>query len=212
VDKGRALAVAALIIAGPQGLVEGAPVVMPSGIRATVCIVASPALTEHLRWSRSVMPEVNAIWERYGVHVRHVDHFNDSCNRCVVVKSDLEAMPRKQAADGALAWVPFVAGRARRAIYVRISRTIALAGTVGKKDAVLTSLLTEKLLARTLAHELGHILLDDRAHVEHGLMRARYDVGDVLAEPDFYTLSASQRARLASTLFGTGAPLSDSRR
>jgi hypothetical protein len=204
-DSRCALAVAALVMAGFHGIAEAAPGVAPTGTNVTVCVVASPALTERLRWSQSVLPEVNAIWERYGVHVRHVSRYDDSCNRCVVVKSDREAGPNELLADAALAWVPFVEGRARRVVYVRISRIARIAGTIGKKDAAFTSLLTEKLLARSLAHELGHILLNDRDHVEHGLMRARYRARDLLSEPAIYTLSASQRTRLAGNLFGVDA-------
>lgn len=204
-DSRRALAVAALVMAGFHGIVDAAPGGAPTGMSATVCIVASPALTEHLRWSQSVLPEVNAIWARYGVQVRRVDRYDDSCSRCVVVKSDEEARPDERPTDAALAWVPFVEGRARRAVYIRISRIVLLARTIGKKDTGLTSLLAEKLLARALAHELGHILLNARDHDEDGLMRARYHARDVLSEPVVYTLSASQRARLAGALFGIDA-------
>jgi len=206
-DSRRALTVAALVLAGFHGIADAAPGGSPTGMSAKVCIVASPVLTERLNWSQSVLPEVNVIWERYGVHVRHVERYDDSCSRCVIVKSDLEAGPNDQSSDAALAWVPFVEGRARRVVYVRISRIVLLARTIGKYDAIFTSLLSEKLLARALAHELGHILLNDRDHVEEGLMRSRYRARDLLSEPAVYTLSAAERTRLAGTLFGVDAAL-----
>ena len=58
-------------------------------------------------------------------------------------------------------------------------------------------MLLAKLLGRSLAHELGHILLNSLRHETSGLMRAQYRAGYVLRMPaSSYTLSPPERARL----------------
>jgi hypothetical protein len=90
------------------------------------------------------------------------------------VKSDLEARPEDEGGEAAIARVSFVAGRARQVIFVRVDRARMLidAFSPGIRPPGLTDLLVAKLLGRTLAHELGHVLLNSLAHERSGLSRA----------------------------------------
>jgi hypothetical protein len=64
-----------------------------------------------------------------------------------------------------------------------------------------------RILGRTLAHEIGHVVLDCTAHETSGLMRAEID-GRLLAGRDRsqFTLTASDRQRLARATSGGDAP------
>ena len=48
------------------------------------------------------------------------------------------------------------------------------------------------LLARVVAHEIGHLLLESRAHAAHGIMRAGLDVNGV----GFYRFTENQAAEM----------------
>jgi hypothetical protein len=90
-------------------------------------------------------------------------------------------------------------------VFLRVDRArtlIEALGGVPRPDA-LTELLIAKLLGRSLAHELGHVLLNSRRHEPSGLMRPRYRDRDVLSLPaSAYTLTAVERARLFARVAG----------
>jgi hypothetical protein len=115
----------------------------------------------------------------------------------LVVKSDAEARPEDIAHDAALGWVPFLAGKARRVVFLRVSRAQSLIGAMspGTRPEGLTRVLVARFLGRVLAHELGHVLLNNAQHQPKGLMRAQFRAGDVLSAPiTTYTLDARERA------------------
>jgi hypothetical protein len=61
--------------------------------------------------------------------------------------------------------------------------------------------LLESLLARVIAHELGHFLLASNGHADVGLMRANYDGRDALGRADGrYALTARERRALAAAI------------
>jgi len=63
--------------------------------------------------------------------------------------------------------------------------------------------LIAKLVGRSLAHELGHVLLNSTDHASSGLMRASYRAADVLREPpSAYTFDDEQREQLQLLLSG----------
>ena len=133
--------------------------------------------------------EAQAVWQPHGVAVRPGDR--DDCDRLLLVKSDSNAH------GSALGWVPFVAGRAQRVIYLRVSRARSLIGDMspGTRPDALTALLVGKFLGRILAHELGHVLLNSVQHQRRGLMRTHYRPRDVLSTPiSSYSLDAAERA------------------
>jgi hypothetical protein len=168
-----------------------------AAIVLTVCLELSPGLTLGGP-ERIVFEEVNAIWRPLGVAISS-RHTSDHCHRLIVVKSDLEALPEDRSTDAALGWVPFVANHARQLVFLRPGRAHALVKEMGQgpRPEGLTQLLTARLLGRTLAHELGHVLMNTRGHAAAGLMRARYLARDLLKEHvSTYTLDAAERAAL----------------
>ncbi len=134
-----------------------------------------------------------------GVAVRLGPRSDNLCDRLIAVRSDLEAVPEDASSETALGWVPFVEGRARQLVYLRVSRARTMIYALGpsKRPGAMTDLLVAKLLGRSLAHELGHVLLNSRDHDTTGLMRSLYRAQDVLRDPpEAYMLDAPQRARL----------------
>jgi hypothetical protein len=169
----------------------------------SVCLMMSPALSMDVPMKAAVMAEMNAVWQPHGVAVRHTSDYTESCDRLISVRSDVEARPEDASNDTALAWVPFVNERARRLIFLRLHRARVLVESLspGTRPAGLTQLLIGKLVGRSLAHEIGHVLLNSTRHTSSGLMRARYRANDVLRDPpSAYTLDDEQRHRLDSTL------------
>jgi hypothetical protein len=164
----------------------------------TVCLTFSDALAID-PVEDAVLAELNRIWQPLGVTVGSADAVGNACDRWILAKSHLEAGPEDAAGETAIAWVPFVAGRARRVMFVRVSYALALidAFRPGIRPPGLTDLLLAKLLGRSMAHELGHILLNSVGHERSGLMRARYGAHDVLRDlPTGYTLNARELDRL----------------
>jgi hypothetical protein len=164
-----------------------------------VCLQLSPRLGLDGREQSALFAELSAIWHPLGVAVGMRPHGDEECGRLIAVKADDEAAPEDVAADSALGWVPFVAGRARRLIFLRVSIARALINGVdpGTRPDGLTRFLVAKLLGRILAHELGHVLLNSPRHQRTGLMRVRYRPRDVLSEPTSnYTLDAADRVQL----------------
>lgn len=168
------------------------------GAVLTVCLTVSPGIAVALEeWERSAMfREAQTVWQLHGVAVQPGQ--TDNCDRLLVVKADAEARPEDIAADAALGWVPFVAGKARRIVFLRVSRAQSLVGDMNRVlgPRQLTRQLAARFLGRILAHELGHVLLNSAQHQPSGLMRALYRARDVLSAPiGTYTLDASERAR-----------------
>ena len=165
------------------------------GAVLTICLAVSPGIVLDDRGRSAMFTEAQIVWQPHGVVLR--PGWADDCSRLLVVKSDAEAHPEDIAPDSALGWVPFVAGRARRLVFLRVSRAQSLIGAMspGTRPEGLTRLLVARFLGRVLAHELGHVLLNSTQHQPHGLMRAQYRARDVLSAPiATYTLDASERA------------------
>lgn len=170
-----------------------------------VCLVLAPALAVGGRVEAAILAEMNAIWRPYGVAVRRTHEDSPSCDRLIAVRSDAEARPEDVSSDTALAWVPFVEGRARRVVFLRLRRARVLVDSLspGTRPEAFTDWLVARLVGRSLAHELGHVLLNSTHHTLSGLMRLRYRAIDVLRDPpSAYTLDDEQRERLYSNLNG----------
>jgi hypothetical protein len=165
------------------------------GAVLTVCLSVSPAIDLDDRERTIMFAEAQTAWEPHGVAVRQGE--GDHCDRLIVVKSDTETRPEDVSHDTALGWVPFVAGKPRRLIFLRVTRAQSLVGAMspGTRPEGLTQLLAARFLGRILAHELGHVLLNSSQHRPKGLMRAHYRAHDVLGAPiSSYTLDATDRA------------------
>jgi hypothetical protein len=71
-------------------------------------------------------------------------------------------------------------------------------GLADSSDAMTLDIVTGRLLARVVAHEIGHALLLTLTHAAEGLMRARLDTGDLGPGLDGdFALAAPDRGRLA---------------
>ena len=167
------------------------------------CLVLSPKLSLDSRSTANVMEEIRTIWTPLGVVIRAVEQADESCVRIIVVKADVEARLEDVADPNALGWVPFVAGRARQLVFIKPGRARLLIDALspGTRPEALTGLLLAKLIGRTLAHEVGHVLLNSMRHEKAGLMREQYRAADVLRlPPSSYTLNPSERSRLFTQL------------
>lgn len=189
------------VFAGVMSAVVTVAAAQPAGPppALSVCLTMSHAVAAAARREGAVLEEVKAIWRPMGVAVRLGRRTDNPCDRLIAVRSDLEAVPEDASSESALGWVPFVEGRARQLVYLRVSRarTMIYALSPGRRPGGMTDLLVAKLLGRSLAHELGHVLLNSRDHDTAGLMRSLYRAQDVLRDPpDAYTLDAQQRVRL----------------
>ena len=168
----------------------------------TVCLTVSDGLAMDASLKAAVLSEVNRVWRPLGVAVTERFESDSTCDRPILVKSDREARPEDGGGEISIAWVTFVAGRARQLVFVRMGRARMLIDAFsparcGIQPPGLTDQLLAKLLGRSLAHELGHVLLNSLAHERSGLMRARYGAHDVLRDiPSDYTLNPAQRERL----------------
>jgi hypothetical protein len=170
-----------------------------------VCLSLSPKVSMNTRGAAVVLAESNAIWIQHGVGIRWAEHSGNRCDRVIAVKGDHEALAEDATSESALGWVPFVEGRARQLVFLRVGRARMLVKSLspGSHPEALTERLLHKLLGRTLAHELGHVLLNSRSHEKSGLMRAQYRARDVLSiVTPAYTLNASERARLLARTDG----------
>jgi hypothetical protein len=165
------------------------------GAVLTVCLALSPGIVAEDRELSAMFTEAQKVWDPHGVAIRPGEA--DNCDRLLVVKPDTDARPEDLAPAAALGWVPFVAGKARRLVFLRVSRAQSLIGDMspGTRPEALTQLLAARFLGRILAHELGHVLLNSPRHQTKGLMRAQYRARDVLSAPiSTYTLDAGERA------------------
>jgi hypothetical protein len=165
------------------------------GAVLTVCLAVSPGIALDDRERSTMFSEAQKVWQPHGVDIRPGQA--DSCDRLLVVKSDAEARPEDIAHEAALGWVPFVAGKPRRLVFLRVTRAQSLVAAMspGTRPEALTRLLVARFLGRILAHELGHVLLNSTKHQPNGLMRAHYRAHDVLSAPiASYTLDAAERA------------------
>jgi hypothetical protein len=171
----------------------------------TVCLTLSEGLVIDAALKTAILSEVDNVWRPLGVGVTVRDESATRCDRPILVKHDREARPEDGGGgETAIAWVPFIAGRARPLVFVRLDRARMLIdafspGSVGIRPPGLSDQFLAKLLGRSLAHELGHILLNSRGHERSGLMRARYHAHDMLRDiPSDYALNPAQRERLFS--------------
>ena len=98
----------------------------------------------------------------------------------------------------ALGWITFTANRPDRSIHLSLARADDLLRTTpGLNDKTIASheVLIGRALGRALAHELGHYLLQSKAHTSSGLMRRIWSADDSFAFSRIgFELTAEQRA------------------
>jgi hypothetical protein len=97
-----------------------------------------------------------------------------------------------------LGWITFTAGRPDRSIHLSLAYADDLArSTPGLNDKTIASheALIGRALGRALAHELGHYLLQSKAHTSRGLMRSVWSSVDSFAvSRTGFEITAEQRA------------------
>lgn len=189
-------------VAAPAAAATRVPTQPP---QLAVCLVLSQKLPLSARAAAIVLREATAIWMPLGVGLRRAEPSDDGCDRLISVKGDQEALAEDATSESALGWVPFVTGRARQLVFLRVGRagTLIDALSPGTRTEALTELLVSRLLGRSLAHELGHVLLNSRRHEASGLMRVRYRGREVLNVPtSAFTLNSVERARLFARMAG----------
>lgn len=164
-----------------------------------VCLEVSTGFVLPESAATVMLREADTIWQPYGVRLRRLTGDEGACDRRILIKDGAEAPPGEEAVASALGWVPFVAGRARRLVYLRLARTRSQIAAMsrGSRPEGLNLHLMAKFLGRGLAHEIGHILLNSRDHAPRGLMRARFQPTDVLDTPlATYSLTRAEQVQI----------------
>jgi hypothetical protein len=169
------------------------------GVEAVpIAVLAPRGVTDSL--VHRICAEASGIWESAGIAF--------ACQR---VGSEAEAgdWPLDITIDdhrasvepeGALGWITFTANRPDRSIHLSRARADDLVrATPGLMDKTITSheILLGRALGRALAHELGHYLLQSKAHTSRGLMRRVWRSDDSFAvSRSGFELTAEQRAAI----------------
>lgn len=170
-----------------------------------LCLALSPQVSVPTLRMDTVVSEADTIWTPLGVHVVRGTFDDAYCHRVILVRADTEGRPEDVAWNGAIGWVPFVEGRPRQVVFLRMARIGRLFDAVSHDPGTtgLRAMWTARFLGRVLAHEIGHILLATSGHTADGLMRQVYAPHDVLKLPaSAYTLAAAERAQLFERLSG----------
>jgi hypothetical protein len=166
------------------------------GMQVVPLAVFAPGVTDAL--VHRICAEASAIWESAGIVF--------ACRR-VVSEAEADNWPLDIIIDdhrasveshGALGWITFTANRPDRSIH--LSRACAddlVRTTPGLNDKTIASheTLIGRALGRALAHELGHYLLQSKAHTSRGLMRRVWSSDDSFAiSRTGFQLTGEQRA------------------
>src|SRR5688572_26205225 len=88
-----------------------------------VCLSLSQKVSISPRGTAVVLAESNAIWMPHGVAIRWTEQSGGRCDRLIAVKADQEALAEDASSEAALGWVPFVEGRARQLVFLRVDRS-----------------------------------------------------------------------------------------
>lgn len=173
---------------------------------------------------KDIVREVQAIWAPL-LHV--VAEPSDAPTRIgalrLALRSDDRATPAASGHDpAALGWIEFVDGQPQPVITVSLERTRAVvnrAVVAGRPVSDWPSVVSDRLVAlalgRTIAHEVGHYLLQSSAHSRTGLMRAGLTPRDLTERGTArLQLSTEERAQVARRLVApvwASAPTPDAR-
>ena len=113
------------------------------------------------------------------------------------------------AGDG-LGWIDFVDGRPSTTIYV--SRTLArrlgeegrwMGRAMSECPGAVREFFLRRAIARAASHEIGHFLLQSKAHSASGLMRSHFTVADIMdTRSTLYRLDRAQQQMLQNRVPG----------
>ena len=163
--------------------------------RIPIAVIAPADITDSL--VDRVFAEVEAIWRPTGIafewhrvtptDVPRAEHLDVAIEE----REDDSLVP-----SNALGWIAFTADRPGSYIHLSRERAEALiVGTSNLRDDTSFGheLLIGRALGRALSHELGHYLLQSKAHTQRGLMRANWPSEEIFSINRYgFELSAEQ--------------------
>jgi hypothetical protein len=127
--------------------------------------------------------EIESVWAEQGVTIAWSSVPTPASVR-VVIDRPATALP-VAATDGAwsVAHARIVRGRVVPPIYasVEAGERVVRAATQASGSPGQNGPLLSRVLARAIAHELAHLLLDTGTHSPHGLLRARFTAAEFVA-------------------------------
>lgn len=174
-------------------------------IALTVNVSASPDIPPSL--VSSLLAETDAIWRSSGFTFawRHAPREAGAASLHVVIGHDV----RPGRGGGlALGWIVFDEGRPEHEIYVSHANAqrlmIEAPGVVGALDRMPLlekHTLLARAMGRALAHEMGHYLLESKAHTLNGLMRAGITASEFFGNDNRqFKLDNGQRGSITARL------------
>ena len=168
----------------------------------TVAIDMSGA-TVGERAARQIRTELDRLWAPYGATFtwsEGVSGLSEECTAVKVVFSDDEPGIKARPGRRPLGIVYRVGDFWRRIIFVSpsaVMRLVRKSGAAPPESFVMASL-HARMMARVIAHELGHILLDTDGHAPRGLMRRGFKPADVVQHGrESFTLDPAETERVA---------------
>ena len=147
--------------------------------RIEVLLTTDTALPESARVS--MMDEADAIWRPHGIVIEWLPPtaarpVASRCLRVLIVQKRLAVDPALEpVAIGELVRPSNDHPVALISIEAAKHLVSSVPGRVGDELAAVDERRLGKVLGRTLAHEIGHYLLDTRTHARSGLMRPHFD-------------------------------------
>jgi hypothetical protein len=143
---------------------------------------------------RQVRLEAGKIWKLAGVRLAW-DQDPALCEPPLNVWLDPVQQPRV-VHQAPMASITFSNGVPTRAINLSVSNVEALfrGGAITDSGRGTHEMMVARALGRALAHEVGHYLLNEKAHTPDGLMRASWPIQEAIAD-DWrgFTLTTDQR-------------------
>jgi hypothetical protein len=174
-------------------------------IALTVNVSASPDIPPSL--VSSVLAETDAIWRSSGFAFAWRQAPDEAAAASLHVVIGHDARPGS-AGGLALGWIVFDEGRPEHEIYVSHANAqqlmIQAPGVVGALDRMPLlekHTLLARAMGRALAHEMGHFLLESKAHTLTGLMRARITASEFFGNDNRqFKLDNGQRSSITARL------------
>ncbi len=194
------------------------PAVTPAAAdsRAPVIAIEMSEATLEGGAARLIRRELDRLWSPYGVSIAWTEGPAEGSGGCLAVKvvfTDDEPGIKPGPNRRPLGIVYRVGELYRRVIFVSptaVMRLVRKSSKEPRASAVLASL-HARMMARVIAHELGHILLESEAHAPRGLMRGRFRPADVVQHGrERFTLEPEESDRVASRC-GVAPPASGQR-
>jgi hypothetical protein len=174
-------------------------------IALTVNVSASPDISPAL--VSRVLAETDAIWRSSGFTFewQRAPHEAGAASLQVAIGHSIRPAP-----EGALAlgWIVFDDGRPEHKIYVShanaqqlMAESPGVIGGLDRMPVLEKETLLARAMGRALAHEMGHYLLESKAHTLTGLMRARITASEFFSNDNRrFKLDNGQRSSITARL------------